>query len=77
MRLEPSLNMTPGGSLADIPDAVERKRKDQVPEEGILGTSSGTMYMEIPNTRVKQCLKVLLGKHPGLYNEQKKQVEKK
>ena len=53
MRLEPSLNVTPEGSLADIPAAVERDRKNQVPEEGLLGTSSETMYMEIPDTRVK------------------------
>ena len=33
MRLEPSLNMTPGGSLADISTAVEREKKDQVPEK--------------------------------------------
>ena len=77
MRLEQSLNVTPEGSLADIPAAVERERKDQLPEEGLLGTSSETTYMEIPNTHVKQCLKGLQGKHPGLYKEQKKQVGKK
>ena len=53
MRLEPSLNMTPEGSLADIPTAVEREKKSHVPEEGQLGTSSETTYMEIPNTHVK------------------------
>ena len=53
MRLEPSLNMTPEGSLADIPIAVEREKKDQVPEEELLGTSSETMYMKIPNNCVK------------------------
>ena len=53
MRLEPSLNITPKGSLADIPAAVDRERKNQVPEEGLLGTSSETMYMEIPDTSVK------------------------
>ena len=53
MRLEPSLNVTPKGSLADIPAAVERERKKQVPEEGLLGTSSETTYMEIPDTHVK------------------------
>ena len=53
MRLEPSLNMTPEGFLVNIPAAVERERKDQVPEEGLLGTSSETMYMEIPDTHVK------------------------
>ena len=53
MRLEPSLNVTPKGSLVDIPAAVDRERKNQVPEEGLLGTSSETTYMEIPDTCVK------------------------
>ena len=53
MRLEPSLNVTPEGSLADIPAAVDRERKNQVPEEVLLGTSSETTYMEIPDTCVK------------------------
>ena len=53
MRLEPSLNVTPKGSLVDIPAVVDRERKNQVPEEGLLGTSSETTYMEIPDTRVK------------------------
>ena len=53
MRIEPSLNVTPEGSLADIPAAIERERKSHVPEEGLLGTSSETMYMEIPDTCVK------------------------
>ena len=42
MRIEPSLNITPDGSLADIPAAIERERKSHVPEEGLLGTSSET-----------------------------------
>ena len=53
MRIEPSLNVTPEGSLADILTAIERERKSHVPEEGLLGTSSETTYMEIPDTRVK------------------------
>ena len=53
MRIEPSLNITPEGSLADIPAAIERERESHVPEEGLLGTSSETMYMEIPDTHVK------------------------
>ena len=56
MRIEPSLNMTPEGSLADIPTAVERRKKDQMPEEELLGTSLETTYMEIPNTHVKTVL---------------------
>ena len=53
MRLEPSLNVAPKGSLVGIPVAVDRERKYQVPEEGLLGTSSETTYMEIPDTHVK------------------------
>ena len=53
MRLEPSLNVTPEGSLADIPGVVARERKNQVPEEGLQGTSSETAYLEIPDTHVK------------------------
>ena len=56
MILEPSLNVTPEGSLADIPTAIEREKKGQVPEEELLGTSSETTYMEIPNTHVKTVL---------------------
>ena len=53
MRLEPSLNVTPKGSLVDIPAAVDRERKNQLPEEGLQGTSSETAYLEIPDTCVK------------------------
>ena len=53
MRIEPSLNVTPERSLVDIPAALDRERKNQVPEEGLLGTSSETTYMEFPDTRVK------------------------
>ena len=53
MRLELSLNVTPEGSLADIPGAVDRERKNQLPEEGLQGTSSETAYLEIPDTCVK------------------------
>ena len=53
MRLEPSLNVTSKGSLADISGAVDRERKNQLPEEGLQGTSSETAYLEIPDTHVK------------------------
>ena len=58
MRLDPTLNVTHEGSLVDLP-AVEgnmvgdRERKNQLPEEGLQGTSSEITYMEIPDTRVK------------------------
>ena len=78
MRLEPSLNVTPEGSLGDIPAAVDRERKNQVPEERLLGTSSETTYMEIPDTCVKNSAwKFYKGSPPELYREQKKQVGKK
>ena len=53
MRLEPSLNVTPEGSLVDIPTVIKRETGEQVPEGDLLGTSSETTYIEIPNTRVK------------------------
>ena len=54
MRLEPSLNVTPEGSLVDIPTVMKRETGEQIPEGDLLGTSSETTYMEIPNTRVKR-----------------------
>ena len=53
MRLEPSLNVTPEGSLVDIPTVIKRETGEQVPEGDLLGTSSDTTYMEIPNTHMK------------------------
>ena len=53
MRLETSLNVTPEGSLVDIPTVIKRETEKQVPEGDLLGTSSETTYMEIPNTSVK------------------------
>ena len=53
MKLEQSLNVTPEGSLVDIPTVVEREIREQVPEGEMLGTSSETAYMEFPNTQVK------------------------
>ena len=53
MRLEPSLNVTPEGSLIDIPTVVRRETREQVPEREMLGTSSETAYMEFPNTQAK------------------------
>ena len=53
MKLEPSLNVTPGGSLVDIPTVVKREIREEVPEGETLGTSSETAYLEFPNTQVK------------------------
>ena len=53
MKLEPSLNVTPEGSITDIPTVVKRETREQVPEGEMLGTSSETTYMEFPNTSVK------------------------
>ena len=50
MRLEPTLNVTPEGSLTDIPTVMEREA---------IGTSSETAYMDFPNTQVKTRLKEL------------------
>ena len=53
MRLEPSLNVTPGGSMVDIPTVIKRQTQEQVPEGELLGTSLETTYMEITNTHAK------------------------
>ena len=53
MRLEPTLNVTPEGSLGDIPTVIKREIREQVLEGDLLGTSSETTYMEISNTHVK------------------------
>ena len=71
MRIEPSLNITPKGSLADIPAAIERERRSHVPEEEQLGTSSGTMYMEIPDTHVKTVPKSSMRETPRIIQRTK------
>ena len=53
MKLEPSLNVTPEGSLTDIPTIVERRTREQLLEGETWGTSSEMVYMEFPNTQVK------------------------
>ena len=53
MKLESSLNVTPEGSLADIPTVVRKETREQMQEKETLGTSSETAYMEFPNTQVK------------------------
>ena len=53
MRIEPSLNVTPEGSLVEIPTVIKREISEQAPEADLLGTSTETTYMEIPNTRMK------------------------
>ena len=72
MRIEPSLNVTPEGSLVDIPAAIERDKKGQVQEEGQLGTSSETMYMEIPDTHVKTVPKCSTREAPRIIPENKR-----
>ena len=42
-----------------------------MPEEGILGTSSETMYMEIPGTRVKTVLENTMMEAPRIIQRTK------
>ena len=53
MKLEPSLKVTPEGSLVDIPTVVRRETREQALEGETLGMSLETAYMEFPNTQVK------------------------
>ena len=64
MKLEPNLNVTPEGSLTDIPTVVRRETREQVPEGETLGTSSETAYMEFPNTHVKTIPKASISEVP-------------
>ena len=64
MRLEPSLNVTPEGSLVDISTVIKRETQEQVPEGELLGTSSETTYMEIPDTHAKTIHKNLTSEVP-------------
>ena len=64
MRLEPSLNVTPKGSMVDIPTVIKRETQEQVPEGELLGTSLETTYMEIPNTHAKTIHKSLTSEVP-------------
>ena len=43
----------PEGSLTEIPTVIKRETREQVPEGDMLGTSSETAYMEIPNACTK------------------------
>ena len=65
------------GSLVDMPTVIKRETREQVPEGDLLGTSSETTYMEIPNPVQRQYIKVLLLKYLNPYKEQKKQVEQR
>ena len=53
MKLEPTINITPEGSLADIPTVVKRTIREQLFKRETLGMSSEMAYMEFPNTQVK------------------------
>ena len=77
MTLESSLNVTPEGSLVDIPTVIKRETQEQVPEGELLGTSLETTYMEIPISVQKQFIKVLLLKYLNPNKEQRKQVEQR
>ena len=58
IRLDPSLNVTPEGSLVDLPAVVgnmaeDRERKNQLPGEGLQGAPIETAIMGISDTCVK------------------------
>ena len=77
MKLEPSLNVTPEGSLVDIPTVVKRETREQALEGEMLGTSSETAYMEFPNTSVKTIPKGPISGVPKSLQGIKKQAEQR
>ena len=56
-RLDPSLHVTPKGSLSDLPTAINteeaRERGCQMPEEKTQGTPCKTSVKETSNTHLK------------------------
>ena len=64
MKLEPSLNKAPEGSLVDIPMVAQKETREQMPEGETLGTSSETAYMEFPDTSVKTMPKEPISRIP-------------
>ena len=71
MRLDLTLNVTPEGSLVDLPAAVgseveDRERRNQLPEEGLPGASSETANMGIPDTCVKTRLESTMREMPRI-----------
>ena len=71
MRIDPSLNVPTEGYLVDLSVAVDRERKNQLPEEGLLGTSSETTYMEIPDMHVKVVPESSTGETPRIIQRTK------
>ena len=53
IKLEPTLNVIPEGSLTDLPTIVKRTTREQLLGGETLGMSSETAYMDFPNTQVK------------------------
>ena len=47
------MRITPERSLTSPPTIADREQNSQLPDEGILGTSLETAYMEIPDTCTK------------------------
>ena len=71
MRLDPSLNVTPEGSLVDLPAAVgdmaeDRERKNQLPEEGLQGAPFEMANMNISDTSVKTKPESTIGEAPRI-----------
>ena len=69
MRLDPSLNVTPEGSLIDLPAAVgnmaeDRERKKQLPEEGLQGVPSETANVGISDMSIKAKPESIIRKTP-------------
>ena len=82
MRLDPSLNVTPEGSLGDLLAAVghveeDRVRENQFPSERSQGAPSETANVDISHMHLKRSLKRIQEKHSEEFKELERQVEKK
>ena len=78
MRLEPSLNMTPEGSITDIPTCCkERNKRTRTRRRNVRDILRNNLFGNSWYKCKKQYMKVLLRKYVKSYKEQRKQVEKK
>ena len=68
--------ITPERSLTSPPAIADREQNSQLPDEGLLGTSLETAYMEIPDTRTKTVLDEMTRETPRIIQRTKEASRK-
>ena len=65
------MRITPERSFTSPPAIADREQNSQLPDEGMLGTSSETAYMEIPDNRTKTVLDDMTREAPRIIQRTK------